>query len=153
MLKVFNIAIFALKWPNWHKIEQRFTQYMCKLEQVLHILHKSSKRSESKTKINAFANFAYFCKMCLLEHISLILRKSSLQIYAIWVSLNIYHIFFVKLAHKFTQYVYCYNIYHIFSQEHRGHQSSGAQAPELCLFPKCIYVFPTFPVFIGTLPA
>ena len=32
---------------------------MCKLEQLLHILHKSSKRSESKTKINALTHFAY----------------------------------------------------------------------------------------------
>ena len=37
------------------------------------------------------------------ERKSHILRKSSTQIYTICVSLNTYHIFCVKVAHKFTQ--------------------------------------------------
>ena len=38
------------------------------------------------------------------------LSKSSTQIYTICVSLNTYHIFCVKVAHKFTQYVHTFNL-------------------------------------------
>ena len=33
------------------------------------------------------------------------------------------------------------------------HRSGALQLVNFVFFPKCIYVFPTFPVFIGTLPA
>ena len=77
-----------------------------------------------------------------------------------------------------TAQVTNHNPLHILSnsQEDMGHQNSGARAPELwcpfklkqvfcfnlknglqeyqfLFFPKCIYVFLTFPGFIGTLPA
>ena len=42
--------------------------------------------------------------MCKLEYLSQPVIKSSTQIHTICASLNTYHIFCVKVAHKFTQY-------------------------------------------------
>ena len=68
--------------------------------------------------------------MCKLEYLSHILRKSSTQIYAICVSLNIFHTFCVKVAHNMCNYIaFRFVFKKIYAADEKIYATAGPTGP------------------------